>query len=144
MITVRRIQENDVYPAKTLADSNRDALGFVPRQKFDEAVKQKRGLVALIDNQVVGFVIYRHRKIDQQTTLSEICIDRSYRGKHIGEQLVKTLIQECVEKSRNFIQLKCPTDLPANTFYKRLGFELSAIETGKKRPLNVWRFSFIR
>lgn len=140
MITLRHIQDNDLHAVKVLADASRDAVGFVTRQKFEEAVKQKRGFVALENSQVVGFVLYRHRKLDQQTTLSEICVHQDYRGRHIGEQLVNALVQECIKKSRHFIQLKCPTDLPANKFYKQLGFELATTEKGKKRSLNVWRF----
>lgn len=139
MITLRHIQDIDIQTAKLVADASRDAIGFITRQKFEEAAKQQRGFVALENTQVVGFVLYRHRKLDQQTTLSEICVHKDYRGQHIGERLVNALVQECTKKSRQFIQLKCPTDLPANAFYKQLGFELSATEKGKKRSLNIWR-----
>jgi ribosomal protein S18 acetylase RimI-like enzyme len=141
MITLRHIQDIDIQGAKILADVSRDAVGFITRQKFEEVAKQQRGFVALENSQVVGFVLYRHRKLDQQTTLSEICVHEDYRGQHIGKQLVNALVQECRKKSRQFIQLKCPTDLPANVFYRQLGFELSATEKGKKRSLNIWRLS---
>jgi ribosomal protein S18 acetylase RimI-like enzyme len=141
MITLRHIQDIDIQGAKILADVSRDAVGFITRQKFEEVAKQQRGFVALENSQVVGFVLYRHRKLDQQTTLSEICVHKDYRGQHIGKQLVNALVQECRKKSRQFIQLKCPTDLPANVFYRQLGFELSATEKGKKRSLNIWRLS---
>ncbi|MBZ0098585.1 MAG: hypothetical protein K8F30_05850, partial [Taibaiella sp.] len=72
MITLRHIQDIDIPAAKLLADASRDAVGFVTRQKFEEAAKQQRGFVALENTRVVGFVLYRHRKLDQQTTLSEI------------------------------------------------------------------------
>lgn len=140
MITLRHIQTIDVQSAKLLADASRDAIGFINRQKFEEAATQQRGFVALENGQVVGFVLYRHRKLDHQTTLSEICVKKDYRGQHIGERLVNALVQECIEKSRHFIQLKCPSDLPANKFYEQMGFELSTTEKGKKRSLNVWRF----
>lgn len=141
MITLRHIQDNDIQAAKLLADASRDAVGFITRQKFEEAAKQRRGFVALEDDQVIGFVLYRHRKLDTQTTLSEICVHKDYRGQHIGKRLVNALVQECTKKSRHFIQLKCPTDLPANVFYRQLGFELSATEKGKKRSLNIWRLT---
>jgi ribosomal protein S18 acetylase RimI-like enzyme len=141
MITVRHIQDTDIQTAKLLADKSRDELGFITRQKFEEAVEQQRGCVALENTQVVGFVLYRHRKLDYQTTLSEICVHKDYRRRHIGEQLVNALIEDCLNKSRHFIQLKCPTDLPANAFYRQLGFELVATEKGKKRSLNIWRLT---
>ncbi len=144
MITLRHIQETDIQTAKQLADANRDAIGFITRQKFEETAKEQRGFVALENDQVVGFVLYRHRKRDQQTTLSEICVHKDYRRRHIGEQLVNALIEDCLNKSRHFIQLKCPTDLPANAFYRQLGFELVATEKGKKRSLNIWRLRLPR
>jgi len=141
MIQVKSLQLEHISKVKMLADANRDSLGFNTRGKFEEVVKQERGMVALDNDEVIGFVIYRHRKIDHQTTLSEICVHKDYQGRNIGEQLLSALVHECGEKSRSFIQLKCPIDLPANKFYKRYGFELSATEKGKKRSLNVWRFA---
>jgi ribosomal protein S18 acetylase RimI-like enzyme len=140
MITFRHLCDTDIQAAKLLADANRDSLGFVTRQKFEEVVEQRRGFAALEDDRVIGFVLYRHRKLDHQTTLSEICVHKDYRGQQIGRRLVNALIQECMNKSRHFIQLKCPTDLLANEFYRQLGFELAMTEKGKKRSLNVWRF----
>lgn len=141
MISVREIQANDVPAIKGLADANRRELGFNPRKKFEEAVSQQRGFVAVDSADVVGFVVFRHRKVDLQTTLSEICVREDLRHQHIGEALMAQLIQQCIEMSREFIQLKCPVDLSANRFYQRLGFVLHTTESGKKRSLNVWRFA---
>jgi len=141
MISLRGIQADDVPAIKALADANRGELGFNPRKKFEEAVSQHRGFVAVDSAEVVGFVVFRHRKVDLQTTLSEICVREDLRHQHIGEALMSHLIKECTEMSREFIQLKCPVDLPANRFYQRLGFVLHMTESGKKRSLNVWRFA---
>jgi ribosomal protein S18 acetylase RimI-like enzyme len=140
MINIRRIQVADVSAIKAVADVNRGELGFNPRKKFEEVASQRRGFVAFEDEVILGFVIFRHRKIDRQTTLSEICIQKAYRRQHIGKQLVAALVKESTQMSREFIQLKCPVDLPANQFYRCLGFILYNVETGKKRDLNVWRF----
>jgi ribosomal protein S18 acetylase RimI-like enzyme len=140
MTELRLIRSEDIPAVKKLADANRTSVGFVTAAKFHEAVQQRRAIVAVDNEQVIGFVLYRHRKIDRQTTLSEICVHENCRCQHIGSKLVAALIQDCEQKARSFIQLKCPTELPANEFYRRLGFMLHAIEAGKKRPLNVWRF----
>jgi ribosomal protein S18 acetylase RimI-like enzyme len=130
-----------ILSAKILADANRDALGFIPRQKFEEAAEQQRGFVAIENDEVMGFVLYRHRKIDLQTTLSDICVRNGNRRLGIGRQLLEALIADSRTKSRQFIQLKCPVDLSANEFYRRMGFEVYAIEEGKKRKLNIWRLT---
>lgn len=141
MINVRRIQIDDVSVIKALADADRKELGFNPRKKFEEVALQQRGLVAVCNGEVIGFVIFRHRKIDLQTTLSEICVQQHFRHQNAGKLLVTELVKECTQMSREFIQLKCPTDLPANLFYQHLGFVIYNIEAGKKRSLNVWRLS---
>ena len=139
MNEIRDIRAEDISSVKAIADANRVALGFNTRKRFEEIVQQERGFVAIADNRVIGFLIFRHRKADLQTTLSDICVHQEYRDRHIGKQLITTLLQECMKKSRSFIQLKCPANLAANEFYRKLGFELHAIEAGKKLNLNVGR-----
>ncbi|MEQ8678087.1 MAG: GNAT family N-acetyltransferase [Aggregatilineales bacterium] len=141
MLEVKPIQLENIVDVKKLADANRNSLGFIPKKKFEEIVGQKRGTVAFQNDIIVGFVVYRHRKIDSQTTLSEICVHNDYRNQHIGSKLMLSLVQDCEQRSREFIQLKCPVDLAANGFYEKLGFRLHAIEEGKKRQLNVWRLA---
>lgn len=124
---------------KKIADANRHELGFTLRIQIQEAVEQDRVLVSLIEGKLVGFLIYRHRKKDTQTTLAEICISKEFRGEGIGRELVNALINESKKMSRSYIQLKCPVGLYANEFYKQLGFHCIATQPGKTRSLNVWR-----
>jgi ribosomal protein S18 acetylase RimI-like enzyme len=138
-IIIRTLISSDIPGVKKLADQNRDALGFLPLAKLIEVERDNRALVASKNNTIIGFVLFRHRKIDLQTTLSDICISEDYRNQGIGRMLVDALLIDCGNKLRDFIQLKCPIDLPANIFYERLGFSLHTIEDGKKRQLKVWR-----
>jgi ribosomal protein S18 acetylase RimI-like enzyme len=135
---IRYLTTRDVAAAKLVADENRDALGFLPRKKLEEAAEQKRCFIATADEHLVGFVIFRHRKIDNQTTLSDICVDTSSRRCGVGSKLIRHLITDCEEKGRDFILLKCPENLEANHFYEHIGFELQNIEQGKSRKLKVW------
>ena len=138
---VRLIHSGHIDAVKSLADANRDSLGFMTHKKLEEIVEQKRGIVALQDDTVIGFVFFRHRKIDMQTTLSEICVQTDCRGQHVGTQLICGLIRDCEQRCREFIQLKCPVDLPSNEFYRKMGFRLHMIEDGRRRQLKVWRLS---
>ena len=141
MIEIRVVQVEDVPAIKALADESRRELGFNPLKKFEEVASQQRSFIAVERAEVIGFVIFRHRKLDSQTTLSEICVRQDFRQQHIGEALIARLTKECIEMSREYIQLKCPVDLTANSFYQRLGFVLHATESGKRRSLNVWRLA---
>ena len=138
-VLVRFVKQSDIPGIKQIADQNRNALGFLPRAKLDEVTKSHRAFVIHRGELIIGFVIFRHRSKDFQTTLSDICIRNEFRGQGYGKTLMKSLISDCLLHSREYIQLKCPIDLTANMFYKNLGFTLAMMESGKKRPLNVWR-----
>lgn len=139
VFTVRSAQSNDITLIKKIADANRLALGFLPLVKVSDAVEQQRVLVLQSPHQLAGFVIFRHRKIDQQTTLSDICVANEWRGQAGGKLLMQALYRQCMELDREFILLKCPVDLAANSFYERVGFRHTATEAGRRRPLNVWQ-----
>lgn len=136
---VRPAAATDLTAIKEIADANKTALGFLPRPKINEAIQQQRVLILQTEREMAGFVIYRHRKTDNQTTLSDICVTEKWRGGKGGQAMVQALVQDCVERSRAFILLKCPIDLPANSFYERVGFIRVGIDNGKHRPLNIWR-----
>jgi len=136
---VRPAASTDLTAIKAIADTNKAALGFLPRPKISEAIQQQRVLVLQTEHELAGFVIYRHRKTDNQTTLSDICVSEEWRGGKGGQALVQALVQDCIEHNRDFILLKCPTDLPANYFYEKSGFTRAGIDNGKHRPLNIWR-----
>jgi ribosomal protein S18 acetylase RimI-like enzyme len=123
---------------KRIADANRDELGFVNRAKLSQVVTEGRAIVALCDNEVFGFVIFRHRKTDTQTTLSEICLEQGFRGQGYGRGLIDALYSDCIQHSRSYIRLKCPVDLAANAFYERVGFQKVGTEVGRVRQLNIW------
>lgn len=129
----------DVPSIKKIADANKTALGFMPKSKIDEATQQKRILVLLAEEELIGFVIFRHRKTDNQTTLSDICVIEAHRGFDGGRLLIESLIKNCVELGRSFIRLKCPVNLPSNQFYEKVGFKYIGVEKGKHRPLNIWQ-----
>ena len=135
---IRHLTTADIAAAKHLADANRDALGFLPKKKLEEVAQQKRCFVAIDNGTLVGFVIFRHRKIDNQTTLSDICVDTGGRRSGVGSKLIQHLITDCEKRERDFILLKCPEDLDANHFYQRVGFALRNTEKGKSRKLNIW------
>lgn len=138
-MNLRYLQLSDISDVKRIADANRDELSFLTKAKFEELAEQQRCFVAEHNNHVLGFITFRHRKTDLQTTLSEICVEESQRNKGIGRLLVYALLEDCRQKAREFIQLKCPEELDANKFYEHLGFKLAHIEQGKSRRLKVWR-----
>lgn len=134
---VRKAQAEDLDAVKALADANKASLGFVLRSALAAGIQRDWLLVAERAGQVIGFVHYRHRQ-DSRTTLYEICVDEASRRNGVGRSLVQALAVESQSLGKACIWLKCPADLPANEFYGRLGFVLTAVEQGRRRQLNVW------
>ncbi len=79
-----------------------------------------------------------HHRRDSQTTLYNLVVNADYRRKNIGRLFMQTLEEDAVKQSKSVILLKCPEELPANSFYERLGYKLTIVDPGKSRRLNVW------
>lgn len=94
-------------------------------QSLYEAMQRKE--LILIDG---GFCRF-HRRADGQLTILEILSSKPGAGSAILKQL---------EAMKPFyILAKCPTELPANEWYKKKGFKLIRQEQTKSgKYLNVW------
>jgi GNAT superfamily N-acetyltransferase len=128
-----------VEDVKYLADANRHIFGFITRRAFYDAFQSGTLIVALQNEKVVGFLRYHHRKRDLQTTLYDICVAESERGKNLGKGMLQMLIDCCHKSHRALILLKCPAHLDANTFYEKNGFRHIDTIAGKRQKLNVWQ-----
>jgi ribosomal protein S18 acetylase RimI-like enzyme len=138
MNEIKPAQLKDVSLIKGIASANKDALGFIVTAKILDAIQAGRVIIATGDKDIIGFLIFRHRKFDRQTTISEICVCEKFRCCGFGRSMVEALFRQCIDLGREFILLKCPENLPANGFYRHIGFDLLRTEPGKKRRLNVW------
>lgn len=138
-ISVRMATIEDLEPIKALADSHKLELGFLVRGAIRRSIEHHEILIVdHLTSGVCGFVQYRHRQ-DEQTTLYNIVVTPAFRGRGLGRRLLNALIAEAVQHQKECIQLKCPSDLPANSFYSHCEFGLVKTEEGKHRALNVWR-----
>jgi ribosomal protein S18 acetylase RimI-like enzyme len=125
-----------------MANAHRRELGFVRKVTLAASIRQKEILVAENDGHIAGFVHYHHRR-DTQTTLYNIVVSPEKRERGIGKRLVKALVTETQSCNKKWIVLKCPAELPANKFYRRIGFRRWRKEPGKRRTLIVWRLSMM-
>lgn len=137
-ISIRKATLNDLCSIGALAAAHRNELGFVRRVTLVEAIRHGEVLVAENEAHVVAFVHYHHR-LDQQTTLYNIVVSPDRRRQGTGRRLVEALAEEARCLGKQCIVLKCPSELPANGFYARLGFQRWQEEPGKRRALSLWR-----
>lgn len=140
-LATRKAHESDLEAIKAIADAERNSLGFITRTTIRKAIYQGNIIVVTVNNRVVGFQHYYHRKQDRQTTLYHKAVLLDFRRQGLGTRLVDAVVQEARAMGRQKLRLKCPVDLPANRFHKRYGFVLVGQEPGRVRKLNVWEYN---
>jgi GNAT superfamily N-acetyltransferase len=122
----------DLPKIKLLADMHRHEIGFVNKATLAEAIENDEVL-----HVHQGFLHFHHRR-DVISTLYHLCVDPKNRKQGIGRKLIEIWEEHSVNCERYVLRLKCPIDLDANGFYRKMGFRQVAIEEGKKRSLIVW------
>lgn len=135
---IRRADLDDLPAIKKLADSHKQELGFVRWPVLARSIGQSEVYVAENGEGIIGFLQYHHRR-DRQTTLHNIAVRLDYRNCGIGRKMTMALEVESQTKGKSAILLKCPEDLPANSFYAKMGYEKVNVESGKARRLNIWQ-----
>jgi len=135
--------------AKQLAEKHKHELGFINRAILQKAIESRSLLVAPCpdsgDNiasrsELAGMVHFYVRQ-DDVVTLYNIVVASAYQRRGLGCRLFEELVRMTSSLGKSQIRLKCPTELPANLFYERLGLEKVAVEPGRHRPLNVWVYT---
>lgn len=135
---VRKAELLDLWEVKKLADHHRRELGFVRRAALNRSILRGEVFLATLGATPCGFAEYHHRR-DDQTTLYHIAVEEGFRKLGIGARLLAELQREAIELGKKYLVLVCPSDLPANKFYNRLGFVRVGSQAGQKRTLNEWR-----
>ncbi len=132
-----------VDTVKRLADLHRDELGFHTRQAYLESLRRGELLVALVDQQLAGFVRF-HKRRDQVATIYEIVTESRFRSRGVGRLLVGAVVEECRRADVRLLRLSCPAELPANAFYPAMGFVRTPRSLpGKVRPLLEWQLPIL-
>jgi DNA (cytosine-5)-methyltransferase 1 len=104
---------------------------------FTSAIELSESQAELIEE--IGACYYHIRK-DEQVTIRKIAVLSEHQNQGWGRLLVYRVICRAIEEKKANVFLKCPENLPSNNFYKKLGFELEATESGKNQPINHWRY----
>jgi ribosomal protein S18 acetylase RimI-like enzyme len=141
LLLIRAAVFDDVPYCKAIADANRESLGFIVAAIFRDAIQRNHLLVADCDGEILGFIRYNHRKHDDVTTVYDICVKNSARLLGVGKLLIHNLVKSCKFNNKKTIILRCPKNLPSNTFYTSIGFKQLSIEQGRKRELVLYELN---
>ncbi len=132
-------EPTDIGTIKSMADLHRRELGFVLRPALADAIDRRWVLLARIRNggQPAGFIHFRHRK-DLYTKIYQICVAPPYRKQGIARELLAELKRSACKTGQVKLTLQCPEDLPANSFYRAMGFKDGTVTDGRRRRLITW------
>lgn len=83
-------------------------------------------LVAEINNKIVGYVGIWF--IAGEGHITNVAVHSDYRGKKIGDELIKHLVKKCIENYIFAMTLEVRvSNIVAQNLYKKYGFKLSGI-----------------
>lgn len=124
------------------ADENRSALGFLPQGVYRETLEQGKLIIGVHqvgrDSRYAGHVmfggVFPHGRIFQ------VFVDPEFRGAGYARILVESVLEEFERFGYLDAAAKVADDLPANSFWQHLGFDISRQKAGGQttgRTINV-------
>jgi len=123
---IRRMKEADlsaVRPIEALSFSNPWSDSTFLGEIQNTPVSFPLVVVQKPTEKVIGYIIYWHIREDVQ--VNNIAVHPDFRGKGIGEALMRHVIAKVRKDGATFMALEVrPSNAAAVTLYKKLGFEM--------------------
>lgn len=116
------------------ADTDKEALGFLPAAAYEQAVHKGEITVALNDHvqgpKYAGHIwisgTYPHARVVQ------LFVSQEFRGQRLSTRLIRSAVQTAEELGYLSIKANVAADLPANQVYEHHGFEIARTRPGGK------------
>lgn len=130
----------DLRRVLALLKQSKSTIGFLPDTAVEERLRKGTLLVASIDNQIVGYLLFD--LVDDTVAIRQLAVDRAARNLGVANALMDELVSR-YEGSRRGIRLWCRRDYPANEVWHRLGFTPRNERSGRGKETTVltlwWR-----
>lgn len=121
-----------------LAKSQKATLGFLPDAAFTDRINRGHLVVAVIEGQVVGYVLFDLRS--SQIKLIHVCVDPQQRGENLGKRLLDFVVSN-QPMARGMIA-HCRRDyVGMNRFWAGSGFQPMNEKPGRAlngSTLTIW------
>lgn len=133
----RRAYVDDIVYLMSLMRANRESVGGLPEPAMRERVERGTVLLASINDDPVGYILYDHR--DGRIRIPQACIQYDARRRRYGVALVNALLQKHPDVDE--VSLRCAADLEANIFWRDMGFTCTGARPGGRRrgrTINCW------
>lgn len=120
------VEDGNAFPQK-------ETLDLKSGKEFFSS--QSRTAVAIINNEIVGLYILHPNNVGRCNHIcnASYAVKKAYRGRHIGEALVKDCVIQAKKTGFRILQFNAvvKTNLTALNLYKKLGFvQLGTIPNG--------------
>lgn len=135
-LTIRQANLDDLRYVMTLMRANRESVGGLPSPAIEERISRRTLLVAFLNNEPCGYLLYDLR--NGVLRIPQACIQYDARRRKYGEQLLAVLLSQV---DPDEINVRCAADLEANLFWREMGFTcLGTVGGGKRRrrTINLW------
>ena len=131
---------SEMYEAAiSLGDANSRTLGHMPYAAFEQAAREGRLVVHVVDEEVLGYALFSRRVRTHDLSLTHLCVDERQRGSGTARVLVEHLV--ATHPNHFGLRLSCRNDYPAHNMWPRLGFTPLGPKRGRSKaghPLTVW------
>lgn len=129
-----------IAQVRSLADRNRDALGFLPASAYTEAAIKGSLWVALDGNtgNFLGYLLFGG--VHPQLKVFQICIHPDHRVSGTAQRLIESLKKYGEDNDYQTISAKVASELEANRFWQNSDFHIIRQIPGRTRgrTINVY------
>lgn len=131
---------NNLEFVRSLMKENSKALGFIPISAVRKACDENRLFIYSKNNERIGYLLFGPVRNGKNVTIWQICVDEKRRNMGFGKKLFDRLYKLALETGARGIRLRCADDLPANYFWKSIGFKLigTVLSKNKRRKINIY------
>lgn len=131
MLEIKYANDSDFDYIYKLSSKNSKLLGFTHPMEIREAIKNKKLIISLLDDERCGFCIFNPlKKIPNLLTVQVICVDPNFRGNGIG----KAMIEFLKTTYKRDIKATCVKDSDSEKFWSKIAIKYEELP-GKKRPI---------
>jgi len=137
-LETRRAWPDDLKYVMSLMRANRESVGGLPAPAISERLERGTVLLATLNDDPVGYVMYDIR--GGVLRVPQACIQYDARRRRYGEALIRTMLSVNAGRVQE-INLRCAADLEANVFWRDMGFTcVGTVPGGRRRgrQINLW------
>lgn len=127
------MENNIIIMIRNMEQCHIQEVAQIEREAFSTPWSEQAFADTLIDSKYIYLVALHEEKIVgycgayyvlDEADITNIAVEDKYKGRGIGDQLIKCIISKCMEKSCSSLFLEVrKSNIPALGLYKKAGFE---------------------